>query len=614
MTARMNRAQPPLDDQPARGGSGSVEKTTSSGLGASPRLIGRYALFDEIASGGMGAVYFGRQVGSAGFERVVAVKRAHQVMARDAEFIAMFREEIRLLSRIRHQNVVPALDVVEDDGELLLIMEYVHGQALSTLTRRARELERAIPLELCVAVACGVLQGLHAVHTAESSTGQALGIVHRDVSPQNVLVGCDGLARVLDFGVAKAANSGDVTRIGHVKGKLGYIAPEHILGKSIDSRADIYGLSVVLWEMLASTRLFAGKKDSDAIEEALAGKVPRLSAVAARRVPPALEEIVRRGLATDPARRFSSARDMASALQAAVSAASAQDVGDWVTELAHSRLVERSRQLAWAENCPLDTPVMPAEGEPVIETTAYSGLLDDDPHEMTVRDAHFEHALLGLETEPGAAGERDGSNETATHFMLRPDTARTKQAAEPVTRVIPPLTAQAAAPSAWPPPSEGARDERRQETQPGKRVAARSDRIRRGVLYVAAFAAAASLANSLTGGALAASLHHYATPVTVAQVAPSSTVIPAAPVDAAPVEAMPSAPVVVASPNPIERPPASAVPLSSLALERPAKAASAPATVSRVAPVPAKASAPRTAQRPAPVQVLAPRKLGPDGF
>ncbi len=321
-----------------------------------PRVIGRYALFDEIASGGMGVVHFGRLLGSGGFERVVAIKRGHPGLAADPEIAAMFHEEVRLFSRIRHPNVVAALDVVEDAGELLLVMEYVHGVSLAQLARRAREAERPLPLAIAVTILCQVLRGLHAAHSARSAAGEPLGIVHRDVSPQNVLVGCDGLARILDFGVAKARDSQLRTRAGHVKGKLGYVPPEQIRGGAVDRRSDVYGAAVVLWELLANARLFGTGSAADTIQNVLAGKVPSLSVVAPRGVPAGLEAVVRRGLEVEPSQRFQSARDMAHALEQEMALVGEDELGDWVTMSAKELLAERSRRFAWAENCPVSLP------------------------------------------------------------------------------------------------------------------------------------------------------------------------------------------------------------------------------------------------------------------
>src|SRR6478609_11715800 len=222
-----------------------------------PTVLGRYALFGRIGAGGMGIVHLGRLLGSAGFERAVAIKRIHPNLASDHKFASMFKDELRLMARVRHPNVIAALDVVEVQHELLLIMEYVHGESLAALLQRTTQEHIEIPIEIAATIACGVLKGLHAAHTATSPTGEPLGIIHRDVSPHNVQVGCDGYARIVDFGVAKSAESRQMTEIGELRGKPGYVAPEQINGEPASHRSDIYALSVVLWEMLAGQRLFA---------------------------------------------------------------------------------------------------------------------------------------------------------------------------------------------------------------------------------------------------------------------------------------------------------------------------------------------------------------------
>jgi serine/threonine-protein kinase len=316
-----------------------------------PTVIGRYALFGRIGAGGMGVVHLGRLLGSAGFERAVAIKRIHPALATDQQFIALFRDELRLLARVRHQHVISALDVVETDGHLLLVMEYVHGESLAALLQRSARAKRPIPIEIAVTIACGVLRGLHAAHTATSAAGEPLGIIHRDVSPHNVLVGCDGFARVVDFGVAKWAESRKVTQIGELRGKPGYIAPEQILGEPASPRSDVYALSVVLWEMLAAQRLFAGRSVAETIERVVSGDVPALGLVTDRPISDRIEAVVLRGLCRDPAARFASAREMAAALEAAGRLVSPEAVGDWVSETAGAPLRDRASQLTWAENC-----------------------------------------------------------------------------------------------------------------------------------------------------------------------------------------------------------------------------------------------------------------------
>ena len=221
---------------------------------ASPQSIGRYGIYGKIASGGMASVHFGRLLGAVGFSRTVAIKRLHPHLAEDPEFLATMIDEARMAARIHHPNVVPTLDVVSADGELLVVMEYVRGESLSRLLRAEVGSGRRVPLPIASAIVIGALHGLHAAHEATSDRGTPLGIVHRDVSPQNLLVGIDGLARVIDFGVAKAAGRLQTTRDGVLKGKMAYMAPEQLAGREAPRAADVYGMGVVLWETLAGTR------------------------------------------------------------------------------------------------------------------------------------------------------------------------------------------------------------------------------------------------------------------------------------------------------------------------------------------------------------------------
>src|SRR5579859_759387 len=223
------------------------------------RSIGRYVLFDEIAAGGMATVHFGRQSGAAGFSRTVAIKRLHPNLAKDPEFVAMFLDEARLVARIRHPNVVPTLDVVATEGEVFVVMEYVHGESLAKIRSAMLKAGRVADPRIVSAIMSSVLHGLHAAHEAKSEIGQPLNIVHRDVSPQNVLVGIEGTARVLDFGVAKAIGRVQTTREGQIKGKLAYMPPEQLHGGRVTRQADVYAAAVVTWETLTGARLFAGE-------------------------------------------------------------------------------------------------------------------------------------------------------------------------------------------------------------------------------------------------------------------------------------------------------------------------------------------------------------------
>jgi serine/threonine protein kinase len=311
---------------------------------AMARIVGRYALYEEFASGGMAAVHFGRLVGSAGFSRTVAIKRLHDPLARDPEFIAMMLDEARITSRIVHPNVVPITDIVADGKELLLVMEYVPGESLAKLLRAHGG---PVPARIAAAIVAGVLHGLHAAHEATSDIGEALGVVHRDVSPQNILLGVDGVPRVVDFGIAKSAMRVQITRDGQVKGKLAYMAPEQIQDERVDRRTDVYAGAVVLWECLTGRRLFEADNDQALRKQVLDGIVPAPSSIAPH-ISRALDDVVLRGVMKKK-NRFESARQMALALEDAVGLATASEVGAWVDQTAGATLRVRARSVADVE-------------------------------------------------------------------------------------------------------------------------------------------------------------------------------------------------------------------------------------------------------------------------
>jgi serine/threonine-protein kinase len=314
---------------------------------AAPRVVGRYVLYGEIASGGMASVHFGRLVGLAGFARPVAIKRLHAQFARDPDFVKMFLDEARLAARIQHPNVVPTLDVVSVDNEVFLVMEYVRGVTLAQLSRRMREGAERIPLRIALGIVSGMLQGLHAAHEARNDLGDPLDLVHRDVSPQNALVGTDGVTRLLDFGVAKAAGRLQTTRDGQLKGKLAYMAPEQVRSDQVSRRTDIYAASVVLWEVLTGQRLFYATNDANVLSNVLTAEVKSPSALVPE-LPSTLDEIALRGLQRDPAERYATAREMAGEIDAC-GVASPTEIGDWVQRTASEELKEHAMRIASTE-------------------------------------------------------------------------------------------------------------------------------------------------------------------------------------------------------------------------------------------------------------------------
>jgi serine/threonine protein kinase len=337
--ARTVGAGPRYDDQMVGG-----DATRSA-----PRTVGRYVVYGEIASGGMATVHFGRLTGVAGFARSVAIKCLHPQYARDPDFVKMFLDEARLAARITHPNVVATLDVVSEGDDLLLVMDYVRGVSLSQLARIVRARGERIPPLIVSGIVAGVLHGLHAAHEAKNESGERLDIVHRDVSPQNALVGTDGVARVLDFGVAKAAGRLQTTRDGQLKGKLSYMAPEQIHGAAVTRRTDIYAASVVLWEALTGERLFKGENEGNVLAKVLSGEVRPPSALV-EGLASSLDRIVLRGLERDAAKRYATAREMAQDLDASFGVASAAEIGDWVEHVAAQELEERAKRIAQIES------------------------------------------------------------------------------------------------------------------------------------------------------------------------------------------------------------------------------------------------------------------------
>jgi eukaryotic-like serine/threonine-protein kinase len=309
---------------------------------------------DRIAAGGMATVHIGRLRGAAGFSRTVAIKRLLPQFACNPEFEALFVHEARLVARIQHPNVVATLDVVADAGELVLVMDYVPGETLARLMLAAAACSERVPARIALAIVRDALSGLHAAHEARDRRGEPLDIVHRDVSPQNLIVGSDGVTRVLDFGIAKAATSIELTREGLVRGKAAYMAPEQLSGGAVTRRADIFALGVVLWEMLVGERLFPGGTRP----ELASGGDGRVTSPRERGAPiePALDAIVMRALAPRAEERFETARQMLEQISPSFELASREEVATWVAESASEDLKRRAALVAQVESRDMSLP------------------------------------------------------------------------------------------------------------------------------------------------------------------------------------------------------------------------------------------------------------------
>ena len=290
----------------------------------------------------MATVHLGRLLGAAGFTRTVAIKRLHDGYARDPEFVAMLLDEARLASQIRHPNVVPTLDVVAEQDELLVVMEYVTGDSLAHLGKLVHTRGERFPIALAAAVVAQALHGLHAAHDATDAHGVPLGIVHRDVSPQNVLVGTDGVARVLDFGIAKAASRATATEDGQIKGKTAYMAPEQLSHGAVDRRTDVWAAGVMFWELLTGKRLFLADSPAGTIGRVLNDPIDPPTRYRPD-CPVELTMVCARALERDKEARFETAEEMALAIEDALQLPRAKEIGAWVREISAETLEHRAQ-------------------------------------------------------------------------------------------------------------------------------------------------------------------------------------------------------------------------------------------------------------------------------
>ena len=407
-------------------------KLTTSRNARSDRMVGRYRVYTELASGGMATVHLGCLLGPGGFQKLVAIKCLHEEFASKPEFVSMFLNEARLASTIHHPNVVASLDVVAEQDELMVVMEYVHGETLAGLLRLSRQRAETAPLRVVVRVLADALEGLHAAHTA-SLAGNCLNIVHRDVSPQNIMLGADGNTRVLDFGIAKAALSAQVTSAGTVRGKVAYMSPEQVQGDPVDARTDVFAAGVVLWEALTGRRLFYAQEAREAVSKLLHMPIPDPSEFNGA-LGPALDGVVRKALQRDVNERYQSAHHFAEALRQAAAEGSRAEVAAWVNGLAAGALAWRlellhaleasaihptATQSAATGASPRAGASLQAEGT---HATAVTSILPHPQRAGVSRRAPWVFALLGALSALGAwlvvSGAADPERTSASVSVL----------------------------------------------------------------------------------------------------------------------------------------------------------------------------------------------------
>jgi serine/threonine protein kinase len=312
-----------------------------------------YQILARLAVGGMAEIFLARGLSAAGVERYCVLKRILRERAADLHFVRMFLDEARLAAQLNHPNVAQVYDIGKLADSYFFTMEYVHGETVRAVIQRARSARREVPIGSILTMMAGAAAGLHHAHDRNGLDGRPLGIVHRDVSPSNLMVSFEGGVKVVDFGVAKAADRMSETRAGTVKGKISYLSPEQCRGTPVDRRTDLFALGIVMWEMLTLERLYRRASDFENMN-AIVNETPPLPSSRRRSVPPELDAIVMRLLAKDPQERFQTADDLIGALEQVSAATGAMISSSTLGRLMREMFGQRPEP--WLEMEPQEAP------------------------------------------------------------------------------------------------------------------------------------------------------------------------------------------------------------------------------------------------------------------
>ncbi|MEW5739148.1 MAG: serine/threonine-protein kinase [Myxococcota bacterium] len=309
------------------------------------QTFGKYQLEKKLATGGMAEVWLAKQTGIEGFQRHVVIKRILPHLAEDPEFVQMFLNEAKIASRFNHPNIAQIYDLGEQGGTYFIAMEFIHGEDLGRVMRRAWSTGQWVARHIALRVIADTCGGLHYAHTRNDEQGQPLRVVHRDISPQNILISFDGAVKLVDFGIAKAADQVSMTKSGAIKGKFAYMAPEQAAGKPLDGRTDIFALGLVLYELITGVRPLKRDSELATLQAALECKIELPSNVA--EVPPDLDEVVMRALTKAPDDRYRDAREFQKALEqyllSTKELATSVEVSELMEMLFADRLAEERR-------------------------------------------------------------------------------------------------------------------------------------------------------------------------------------------------------------------------------------------------------------------------------
>jgi serine/threonine-protein kinase len=353
------------------------DERRSAGLGG-----GNYRLIAELGQGGMATVYLAVVLGSSGFRKLAVVKVLRPEFVVDQEFVQMFLDEARLSARLNHSNIVQTYDVWEGQGQHMMAMEYLDGVSLQLATARLAKAGTPMEFAFRATVLLDVLEGLRYAHELCDYDGRPLNIVHRDVTPHNIFVTYDGQAKLLDFGIAKAATSSVRTATGVIKGKITYMSPEQAVGDAVDARTDLFAVGVMLWEAVTGRRRWpAGISEPALFTKLVSGELPERPGAAARGLPPELDDIVMRAIAPNREDRFPTAADFRDALQGALRGLGPISLRDLGAVLGKTFSAERQRlrtvieeqfRLMDSGNPPPDTHALPSVSNVATNTMSES--------------------------------------------------------------------------------------------------------------------------------------------------------------------------------------------------------------------------------------------------
>ena len=349
--------------------------------------IGRYDIIYPLASGGMAAVYVGRLSGMAGFEKLVTLKIIHSHLAAERQFIEMFLDEARLAARIHHPNVGEIYEIIEDHGQLIIAAEFIDGFSLRHLLRESRERRISISRPIAAWICAEVCQGLQVVHALTDDDGHPLNLVHRDISPSNILLSYNGWVKLIDFGIAFAENRLAHTIPGNLKGKIGYISPEQLKGESLDCRADIFSLGVILYQLVTGRHPFPGNSDAERLRKTLDDEIVLPSRILP--IEDTLETIILRALAKSPSDRYQNAatlgRDLRHYIARIREITGASDVAHLMNTLfASQKALHQERIFEFKQSTPA-----PPHGYQLSEVSYSSSRTGADDSEVVERKHRF---------------------------------------------------------------------------------------------------------------------------------------------------------------------------------------------------------------------------------